>query len=63
MPARREAVPRGRLMIHGESDHLRGLGGRESRPQGAGVTVRRRPHRKLGPDRQGRRPQANLPEE
>jgi hypothetical protein len=30
---------------------------------GSGVTVGRSPHRKLGPDMQGRSPQANLPEE
>ena len=29
---------------------------------GKGVTVGRSPHRKLGPDMQGRSPQANLPE-
>ena len=29
---------------------------------GSGVTVGRSPHRKLGPDMQGRNPQANLPE-
>ena len=46
----------------GRSDHPRGLGGRESRPQGQGVTVGRSPHRQLGPDRQGRSPQGNLPE-
>jgi hypothetical protein len=45
-----------------ESDHLIVLGGRESRPQGKEVTVGRRPLRKLVPDMQGRRPQANLPE-
>ena len=47
-------------MVHGESDHLRVLRGRESRPQG--VTVRRSPHRKLVPDMSGRSTQANLPE-
>jgi hypothetical protein len=30
--------------------------------RGKGVTVRRSPHRKRGPDMQGRSPQANLPE-
>ena len=49
-------------MVQKQSDHLRVLGGRESRPQGEGVTVRRSPHRQLVPDMSGRSTQANLPE-
>ena len=49
-------------MVHGESDYLRGRGGRERRPQGEGGNGGPEPSRQRGPDMPGRSPQANRPE-
>jgi hypothetical protein len=50
-------------MIHGESDHLRVLGGRESRARGEGDKSETQGSQgKHAPVLHVRRPQANLPE-